>query len=111
MCTINHLLFVKRNGYDIAIPAAEVLVGDQIGIDKKIQATEFVKRRGVYAPMTYTGDIIGSGIRASNHVKIITSDMVLWNQHVLGQSVTYPHRLFCKYFLDVCMKETYTTDG
>jgi small basic protein len=31
----NHLLFVKRNGYDIAIAAAEVWVGDQIGIDKK----------------------------------------------------------------------------
>jgi Hint module len=68
----NHLLFVKRNGYDIAIAAAQVLVGDQIGIDKKIQSIEFVKRRGVYALMTYTGDIIVSGIRASNHVKIIT---------------------------------------
>jgi regulator of sirC expression with transglutaminase-like and TPR domain len=31
----NHLLLEKRNGYDIAIAAAEVLVGDQIGIDKK----------------------------------------------------------------------------
>jgi hypothetical protein len=31
-----------------------------------------VKRRGAYAHVTYTGDIIVSGIRASNHVKIIT---------------------------------------
>jgi Hint module len=107
----NHLLFVKRNGYDVAIPASEVVVGDEIGIDTKIESIQYVKRRGVYTPMTFTGDIIVSGIRASSHVKIITSNMLFWNQHILGQIATYPHRLFCRYFLDRCVTETYTTDG
>jgi hypothetical protein len=50
-----------------------------------------------------------SGVHASNHVKVLDHPLVMWNQHILGQAVWSPRRLFCQFFINDCMEETYDT--
>jgi Hint module len=68
-----------------------------------------VIRRGVYAPLTQSGDIQVNGILASNYVDLLElpSMILLPDQHTLAHILFYPQRIFCRVFLDICKKEIY----
>jgi hypothetical protein len=51
-----------------------------------------------------------SGILALNHVNLLDHPHVIWNQHLLGQVVWHPRLVFCQFFMNICMKETYHTE-
>jgi Hint module len=105
----DHLIFVERNQQtSFAVPASDVVVGDILS-GKKVASIHELTRRGVYTPLTQSGDIIVNGIRSSNYINVLNHNL-LWDQHILGHSIIFPQRLFCKYFIDICQKETYT-DG
>jgi V8-like Glu-specific endopeptidase len=109
--TSKHLVFVERNNKFVAIPASDVVVGDRMNPNgKRVQEIRQISRHGIYAPLTFSGDIIVSGVLASNHVDLLDHPLVYWNQHLLGQVVWYPRRLFCQFFLHVCMNESYDPD-
>ena len=108
----NHLVFVHRDQQqkEISIPAGDVVVGDIVS-GKIVSSIVTIAERGVFAPLTKSGDIIVSGIRTSNYVNILHgtgNDHFGWDQHILGHAFYFPQRLFCSYFIDVCKKEKYT---
>lgn len=107
-----HLIFVKRNNKIVILPASDVVVGDVMSQGGKvIKEILQVHRHGAYAPLTMSGDIMISGILASNHVEILNNPLVIWNQHLLGQAVWFPRRLICRFSMDLCKNETYNIDG
>jgi Hint module len=112
----DHLLFVQKQPKSrnrmVPIPASNVRVGDVLSNGNVIQSIQYVTRQGVYAPMTYSGDlIVNHNIRVSNHVKLMSSNLIGWDQHRIGQIATFPRRFFCSLYLDHCKQETYTVDG
>jgi hypothetical protein len=48
-----------------------------------------------------------SGVCALNHVKLLEDPLVMWNQHFVGQSIWYPRRIFCYFFMNICTNDTY----
>jgi Hint module len=103
--TSQHLVFVERNQKQYTIPASDIVVGDQLG-GRRVQWIQSVTRRGVYAPLTQSGEIVVSGIRASNYIQVLDVPLV-WDQHVYAHALFGPQRWFCYYFLTTCQKETY----
>jgi Hint module len=107
----SHLIFVDNK--IPAIRAADVRVGDELN-GKIVKAIRIVTRRGVYAPLTSSGDIVVSGIVASNYVDVFfgysyESDTrpEPWDLHMIGHILFTPQRFFCHYFLEICQKEYY----
>jgi Hint module len=104
--TSQHLVFVERNDKQYIIPAGDVTIGDVLS-GKRVQAFHTITRRGVYAPLTQSGEIVVSGVRASNYVNVLHFSLLLWDQHVYAHAFFFPQRLFCRYFLPTCKNETY----
>jgi Hint module len=103
--TSRHLVYVKRNNHLYSMPASDIVVGDELS-GKRVQAMRTVTRRGVYAPLTQSGDILVNGVRASNYVDVLDVSLV-WDQHVYAHAFFFPQRLFCRFFLGTCKKEMY----
>jgi Hint module len=107
-----HLVFVERNHKQSTMQASDIKVGDElVGPKSKVQSIRTVRRRGVYAPLTYSGDIVVSGVRASNYVHVLDLNGSVWDHHTIAHILFFPQRLFCTFFLDTCKKETYTEGG
>jgi Hint module len=103
-----HLIFVGSSKHPIR--AADIRVGDELSGGNIVATIEYVKRRGVYAPLTQSGDMMISGIYASNYVQVFngfSSKILFWNQHDWGHIIFAPQRWFCTCFLESCKKEMY----
>lgn len=114
--TQNHLLFVERNERLIVVPAKDVVINDVLVNNnkdsrKKVKGIRKVIRNGIYAPLTFTGYIEVSGVVASSHVDILNHPVLVWNQHMLGQAMWIPRRLYCHFFMNTCKKESYDENG
>lgn len=106
--TADHMVYVSSGD---VVRASEVKVGDQLlGHDNKVAEIRTVKRYGVYAPVTFTGDIVVSGVVASSYVSLletVSARIVNKASHItMGM-----HRLVCKFDFNLCQNETYTNDG
>ena len=88
------------------IAASKVAVGDILG-DQKVTLIKTVQRRGVYSPLTETGDLMVSGIPASNYVDTIGL-LPAALQASLAHSLLASRRLFCQWDFDDCVNESYT---
>jgi hypothetical protein len=96
-----HMLFSSGK----AVRADEVSVGDMLG-DSKVSEIKSVKRMGVYAPVTESGDIVVNGIRASSYFAFL--DQVPFNQHVMSHFFFAPHRMMCSFDFKLCENEGHT---
>jgi Hint module len=103
-----HLVMIEKEKKQYRIPAADIAVGDILS-GQRVHTIQEVVRRGVYAPLTQSGEIIVSGILASNYVKLVDLAMVQ-NQHTIGHLLFTSQRFFCRYFIDTCKNERYV-DG
>jgi hypothetical protein len=106
--TSDHMVFVASGD---VVRASEVKVGDKLlGLKNKVAEIRSVKRRGVYAPVTFTGDIVVSGVVSSSYVSImdnISPRIVNKASHtIMGL-----HRMACKFGFEQCQNESYTVDG
>lgn len=105
--TADHILFSQGR----TIAAGDLRVGDLLegrdGFPIEITHIDVARRYGVYAPATETGDIIVSGVRASNYVNLISSSSV--DFHILSHAIVMPFRRFCSHFN--CSDEKYTKEG
>lgn len=102
--TANHMLYASAGKH---IRASEVNVGDMIS-QGKVSDIKSVKRNGVYAPITQSGDIVVSGFRASSYNAFL--DNIPFDQHVLSHFFFAPHRLMCSFDFKMCENEGHT-DG
>jgi Hint module len=100
-----HLVMVENHGRRYHIPASIVKVGDILS-GQRVQSIHEVVRRGIYAPLTHSGEIMVNSVTTSNYV-----DLSKWSRfldvHTLGHIFFYPQRCFCYYFLDICQNEMY----
>jgi len=123
--TGRHMVYVVGKG---VIRADEVKVGDELQLHLHLDTSSdgnperiskmmalvneigSVKRKGVYAPVTESGDLIVSGVRASSYYAFL--DGVPSNaQHTLTHLFFAPHRLLCSnYDFGLCESEMHT-DG
>jgi Hint module len=101
-----HLIFIERNHQILTIRAMDVAVGDVLN-NKQVISIHHTMHKGVYAPLTQSGDIVVSDIVASNYVDLLHFDYVVSLQHTIGHTLLYPQRCFCYYNIDMCQKEGY----
>jgi hypothetical protein len=97
----DHMLFVS----DKAVRASQVEVGDILGENPVIEIRT-IQRRGVYAPTTYAGNIVVSGVVASSYVALLDG-VHPRIQNAASHASTAVHRLMCKFDFDLCENETY----
>lgn len=100
-----HLVMLDKVGFQFPTRAADVVVGDMLN-GRRVAKIQNVARLGVYAPLTQSGDLIVSGICASNYVDVLNESWG-WNQHVLGHMIFFSQRIFCSYFIETCKEEGY----
>jgi Hint module len=106
--SLQHLTMVERNHQQYQIPAGDVRVDDILS-GRRVKSIQEVIFRGVYAPLTQSGDIRINGILASNYVNLfdLPSMRLLIDQHILAHILLFPQRMFCCFFLELCKKEIY----
>jgi hypothetical protein len=99
--TSSHMLFVSGK----SALASQVKVGDMLG-EHPVTKIKTVKRRGVYAPVTYSGDILVSGVLASCYVSLLDglSARLL---HPASHAAMTVYRMMCYYDFGLCQNETY----
>ena len=102
-----HMISLASVGGQLFVRADSVNVGDVLStvdnVVTTVTAIEHAYRRGLFAPLTYTGDISVGGILASNYISVFS----------LSHSVTHasmaPRRWFCH--LRSCEKDAYNENG
>jgi Hint module len=100
-----HLLMINTDQLIQPIRASEVSIGDWLN-GRQVLNIRTVDRLGVYAPLTYSGDLMVSEVHGSNYVAVLDHEWI-WDQHSLGHVLHLPQRMFCCYFMEVCMYERY----
>jgi hypothetical protein len=101
----DHLVFLKNT----PVRASQVKVGDMLG-ERKVTRVKSVKRRGVYAPVTESGDIVVSGVLVSSYAAVLSHTPKVINQHSGAHAFFAIRRWLCALTFDICESETYT-DG
>jgi len=113
--TKNHLIYVfDKNLKSTKLAfASDVKVGDFLvgvaGLPSRVKSIHLVKGfRGLYTPMTTTGDILVNGVLASSYTAVDTFDGVLPEKmlHWLSHGTMAPYRLYCA-LSGGCQNETY----
>lgn len=102
--TENHMLYASAGKH---VRAGEVNVGDML-TQGKVSEIKSVKRTGLYAPITQSGDIVVSGVQASSYTAFL--DGIPFDQHVLAHFFFAPQRVMCSFDFKLCENEGHT-DG
>jgi hypothetical protein len=103
----DHIVYVSGGK---AVRASDVRVGDRMYDGYNVSRITVVQRHGVYAPVTYSGDIMVSGVVASSYVSLL-DHVSPGIQNRAAHLVTGIHRLICSLSFSICEQETYDTDG
>jgi len=102
--TGRHFMFVS----DKAVRADTVKVGDMLG-NNMVSDIQTVKRNGVYAPITESGDIMVSSVLASSYVSFL--DKIYLDENMMTHMYFAPQRVACSINFSWCENETYSQDG
>lgn len=100
--TSDHLLF--SNG--LLARAGDVQVGDRLDKNNRVVDVKKVHRRGLFAPLTDSGELVVSGIRSSCYVAVLDIDLSM--QVMMYQAMLFPMRSICRFNTALCEAETYT---
>lgn len=99
-----HLLMMDISNQKYPIRASEVIVGDKLS-GLTVNKISPIRLRGVYAPLTFSGDLVVSGVHVSNYVNVLEYNAWIQNQHALGHALFFPQRMFCNNLIEICKKE------
>lgn len=108
--TDSHLLFLQ-GAQPAVVRAKEIKVGDMLLGGQKVTDIKTVWRTGVYAPLTYSGKIVVSGVAASNYVALLDANFSPAFQDNVAHIVSSYHRLICYANFEWCTQETYNHRG
>jgi Hint module len=114
-------MYVERDQKQMILPASDVMIGDLVYYHDKnmkndnlytmkyVTKIHRVKRKGLYAPLTQSGDMIVNGMRVSNYIQLFSkTDVIGWyHQNNIGEVLFFPQRLFCHDFMSSCQREIY----
>jgi len=114
----DHMVFVIPDGSAVAksVPASSIKVGDMLATENdtssKVSKIKTVHRKGAYAPFTTSGDIVVSGVVASNYIAMIPEKEMPFGVTMqwIAHTFNAPHRFVCSINFSICENETYT-DG
>jgi len=86
----------------VLLPASDIKVGDSLfgeqGRIAQVKSIRKVQRRGLYAPLTATGDIVASGLVVSNYVTLppaFQTHTSFDQQHWIQHAAFLPYRAYC----------------
>jgi hypothetical protein len=99
--TSSHMLFVAGK----SALASQVKLGDMLG-EHPVTKISTVWRRGVYSPVTFSGDILVNGVHVSCYVSLLDGISARL-QHTASHSTLSAYRMMCYYDFDFCQNETY----
>jgi hypothetical protein len=99
----DHIVYVSGGK---TVRASDVRVGDRMDNDYLVSRITIVRRHGVYAPVTYSGNIVVSGVLASSYVSLL-DNVSPGVQNRVAHLVTGVHRLICNISFSICEQETY----
>lgn len=105
---ISELHMVYVNGQLSA--AKSVVVGDRLGEAGTVTRVTTVNRHGLYAPLTLSGDILVSGVHASNYVTLLPTVDITMQAHFYQASL-FPLRTWCWWSIESCKDERYDAMG
>jgi hypothetical protein len=106
--TADHMLFTADHK---AVAASQIQVGDVLSNQQPVTKIESVKRHGLYAPVTETGDIVVNDVLASCYVALFEDATTLLNQHGAAHAIFSMQRLACGVMPSLCNEETYDEEG
>ena len=115
--TADHHIFVYHNQNIKTLSASKIRIGDYVlsstGSPERVLKIDSVKRKGLYAPFTTTGDIVVSGVLVSNYASFSAVEKLgrSFPFHWMAHTYMSPHRLLCKVNFDWCANESFTPDG
>jgi hypothetical protein len=96
--TENHFIYVLRNGEKEILPAMKVqdtdFLIDASGEPVLIKSIQIRLHRGMYAPLSSSGELIVEGVQASCFVQIPLPAPFYQTTHTLGLVGTFPIRHF-----------------
>jgi hypothetical protein len=99
----DHIVYVTGGK---AVRASDVRVNDRMYDGYNVSRITMVRRHGVYAPVTYSGDIVVSGVLVSSYVSLV-DHISPGLQNSVAHLVTGVHRLICNLSFSMCEQETY----
>lgn len=106
----DHLL-VANGQY---VGAGQLRVGDElIGAEGQtivVEGISVIQRKGLFAPLTHSGDLMVNGVKVSNYVNIGNFSSVN-DWHYTSHMVMSPIRLFCHLTPTCCKSETHDSFG
>lgn len=94
-----HFLFVNNE----VQTAEKVRIGDKLG-NSTVTAVHYIQRRGLFAPLTESGEIEVSGVRASNYISLL--DLYPTLQVQIYHNILAPLRVVCR-LTPFCQQEQY----
>jgi hypothetical protein len=122
-----HMVFIlKEDNKRVAVQAHSVKVGDRLVLapldwteeaGAQVTRIDQVWRRGAYAPLTMSGDVVVNGVVASSYVSFMSDkERAFWGDdwyspHFMFHAFKAPHRMVCRWFPGVCRRETYDANG
>jgi hypothetical protein len=104
-----HLLYM---GDGTLVPAEMVRTGDKLvyqGKQRSVVRIQTIKRHGLYHPVTESGDIVVSGVRASTYASVLGVDSNL--ESFVTHLILSPLRMACRFNFAICKNEEYTVEG
>lgn len=113
----DHLLYIsttnlaKNKREEKLVPAGDIKIGDCListnGGLARVVALHKTQARGLYSPLTTTGEIAVSGVLASNYVSRawLKSRVSGDTLHLLQHGATTLHRVFCNWVIGNCQEE------
>lgn len=115
--TPHHLVLVNSQWKQ----ASKIVIGDIVSTDSGpslVQSVTSIRSKGFYAPFTYSGVIMASGVKASVFAGPETLQFGMnhdWDtgvplHDVLQLSLSH-HRVLCRLWFESCRAETHTEDG
>jgi hypothetical protein len=102
----DHIVYVSGGK---AVRASDVRVGDRMHDVHVVSRITMVQRRGVYAPVTYSGNIVVSGVLASSYVSLL-DHVSPGIQNRAAHYVTGVQRMICILSFSTCEQETYDAE-
>jgi hypothetical protein len=104
--------FVFRGKDKFLVRAGDIQVGDELGqIGNKVHTIRSIKRRGLYAPLTESGELLVSGIPSSSYIALLDNMVAPSVQAAASHAALAPLRLACRFDFSICQNETYSKDG
>jgi hypothetical protein len=106
-----HLVYLGNDHLGL-VPAKDLNVGDVLSTGQIVTQVQSVKRQGLFAPLTESGNLWVSGVHASCYVSVLDEIVVPPVLQVLAShALLAPLRMACAFDFSICKNAGYSKEG